>query len=74
MLAKLLGHVQCFVTLWTVALGAPLSMRILHVRILEWVAMPSSGGPLPCRDLTHVFYVSCIARGFFTTSTTGEVK
>ena len=29
-------------TPWTVACQAPLSMRILWARILEWVAMPSS--------------------------------
>ena len=31
-----------FPTLWTVACQAPLSMGILQIRILEWVAMPSS--------------------------------
>ena len=30
------------VTPWTVARQAPLSMRILQARILEWVAMSSS--------------------------------
>ena len=39
---KSLSCVQLFVTLWTVARQAPLSMGILQVRILEWVAMPSS--------------------------------
>ena len=29
-------------TPWSVAHQAPLSMRILHVRILEWIVMPSS--------------------------------
>ena len=29
-------------TPWSVANQAPLSMRILHVRILEWIVMPSS--------------------------------
>ena len=32
-----------FVTAWTVAHQAPLSMAILQARILEWVAMPSPG-------------------------------
>ena len=37
-----------FVTSWTVALQAPLSMGILRARILEQVAMPSSrGSPNP---------------------------
>ena len=31
---------QIFETLWTVACQAPLSLRILQERILEWVAMP----------------------------------
>ena len=38
----LLSCVLLFVTLWTVAHQAPLSMGILQARILEWVAMPSS--------------------------------
>ena len=37
---------QLFVTLWTVACQAPLSMGILQERILEWVAIPSSLGLL----------------------------
>ena len=32
------------VTPWTVAHQAPLSMRILQARKLEWVGMPSSRG------------------------------
>ena len=41
---------------------APLSM-ILQARILEWVAMPSSGGSSQPSDRTQV---SCIASGFLT--------
>ena len=33
-----------FVTPWTVAHQAPLSMGIVQARTLEWVAMPSSRG------------------------------
>ena len=33
-----------FGTPWAVARQAPLSMRILQARILEWIAMPSSRG------------------------------
>ena len=33
-----------FVTPWTVAHQAPLSMVILQAKILEWIAMPSSRG------------------------------
>ena len=39
-----LSHVPFFVTPWTVARQAPLSMGILQARMLEWVAMPSSRG------------------------------
>ena len=39
---------------------------ILQARILEWVAMPSSGGSSWPRDGTSVSWVSCIARGLFT--------
>ena len=37
--------------------------EILQVRILEWVALPSSRGSSPPRDQTQV---SCIAGRFFT--------
>ena len=40
----LLCHVPLFVTPWTVAHQAPLSMRIFQARILEWVVMPSCRG------------------------------
>ena len=36
--------VRLFVTLWTVARQAPLSMKILQARIKEWVAIPFSRG------------------------------
>ena len=39
-----LSRVRLFVTLWTVAHQAPLSMGILQARILEWVVMPLSRG------------------------------
>ena len=35
---------------------------ILQARILEWVAMPSSGGSSQPRDRTCLSYVSCIDR------------
>ena len=41
--AQSLSHVQLFVTPWPVAPQAPLSMGILQARILDWVALPSSG-------------------------------
>ena len=39
----LLSHVQLFATPGTIAHQAPLSMGILHTRILEWVACPPAG-------------------------------
>ena len=45
--ACVLGHVSrvhLYVTLWTIACQAPLSMGILQTSILQWVAMPSSRG------------------------------
>ena len=35
---------------------------ILQARILEWIAVPSSGGSSQSRDRTCVSYVSCIGR------------
>ena len=61
--AESLSHVRLFVTPWTVARQAPLSMGILQARILEWVAKPSSRGSSQHRDQTQV---SHIAGRFFT--------
>ena len=47
-----------------------LSMGIVQVRILEWVAMSSSRGSSQPRDRTQV---SSTAGGFFTVWATGEV-
>ena len=41
---------------------------ILHARILEWVAMPSSRGPSPPRDGAWVLRLTCIGSGLSTTS------
>ena len=38
----------------------PSAHGILQVRILQWVAMPSSRGSSEPGDLTHISYVSCI--------------
>ena len=61
-----LSRVPLFVTPRTVAHQAPLSMRILQARILDWIAMPSSRGSSQPRDRTQV---SCIAGRFFTWAT-----
>ena len=47
------SHIQLFVTPWTVACLAPMSIGILQARIVEWVSMPSSWGPSWPRDLTY---------------------
>ena len=52
-----LSHFSCvrlIATLWTVAHQAPLSLRILQARILEWVAMPSARGSFWPRDRPYV--------------------
>ena len=67
--AQSLSCVQLFVTPWSVAHQAPLSMGIFQARILEWVAMSSSRGPFQPRDQTQV---SHIAGRFFTISATRE--
>ena len=56
-------HGRLFATPWTVALQAPLSVGILQIRILEWVAMPSSRASSQPRNQTGV---SGIAGRFFT--------
>ena len=63
MYCAMISHIQLFVTLWTLAHQALLSMGILQARILEWAAMPSSRGSSQPRDWTQV---SHIAGGFFT--------
>ena len=45
---------------------------ILHARILEWVAMPSSRGFSSPRDWTRVSCSSCISGRFFTTVPPGK--
>ena len=54
---------------WTVACQAPLYMRILQARRLEWAAMPSSSGSSPPRD--HPISPALAGR-FFTTEQSGK--
>ena len=56
------SRVQLFVTPWTVARQALLSMGILQARTLEWVDTPSSRASSQLRDQTHVSFASCIDR------------
>ena len=67
--AQSLSCVQLFVTPWTRAHQAPLSMGIIQAKILEWVAIPSSRGSSQPRDWTRG---SCIAGGFWTIWVTRE--
>ena len=60
---SVLSHIQLFVTPWSVAHQAPLSMGILQARILECVAIPFSRGAFQPRNQIHV---SHITGGFFT--------
>ena len=57
--AQLLSHVRLSVTPRTVALCP---WDFFQARILEWVAISSSGGSSQPRDGTHVSCVSCIGR------------
>ena len=59
-----------FATPWTVAHQAPLSMKFLQARILDWVAISFSRRSSWLRDRTRV---SCIAGGFFTIWATRDV-
>ena len=49
---ELLSRVLLFVTPWTIACQAPLSIGILQARRLEWVAMPFSRGSSQPRNRT----------------------
>ena len=62
--------VWLFAAQWTVSPPGSFVHGILQVRILEWVAMPSSSGSSQPRDQTLMS--SALAGGFFTTSTTWE--
>ena len=55
------SHIQLFVTLWTVAHQASLSIGILQARILEWVAVPSSRGSSGAREHRSLI-PTCIGR------------
>ena len=61
--ASVLSRVKLFVTLWTVARQALLSMEFSQARILEWVAISYSGGSSQPRDRAQI---SCIAGSLFT--------
>ena len=64
------SHVWLFVTLWTVARQAPLSMRFSRQEYWSGLPFPSPGD-LPNLGIEHRSFMSpAFAGGFFTTSTT----
>ena len=71
--AQLLSHVQLFVTLWTVACQAPLSMIFFSKpRIPEWVAI-SFSRDLPDPGVKLMSPASLALAGrFFTTEPPGK--
>ena len=64
---------RLFVTLWTVAHQAPLSMGILQSTVLKWVAMLSSrASSHPAMNL-RLLISPALAGGFFTTRATWDM-
>ena len=67
------SHIQLFVTLWTVARQAPMSMGFS--RQGYWSRLPSPPPPGESsrpRDRTHVSCISCIIGRFLTTEPPGK--
>ena len=63
------SRVQLFATLRNSMVYSPPGSSvhgILQARILAWVATPSSRGSSSPRDQTHICYVSCTCRQFFS--------
>ena len=58
MLWKQLQFVWLSVTLWTVALQAPLSIEFSRQELLEWVAIPFSKGSSQPGDQTLLFWIA----------------
>ena len=59
------SSIWLFATWWTVGLPGSSVNGLLQVRILEWVALPSSRGSSQPRDQTCVSYVSYTGRQVF---------
>ena len=59
-----------FMTLWTTAFQAPLSMGFFQARILEWVSISSSKGSSRSRDQTCI---SCTGRRILHWATLGSL-
>ena len=54
---KSFSRVWLFVTPWTVACQAPLSMGLLQATVLEWIAISFSRGSCQPRDRTQVSHI-----------------
>ena len=67
---RVLGHFSC---VWLFVTGSSVQ-GILQMRILEWVAMPSSRDSSQPRDQTCVSCDSCIAGRFFTAEPPGKPR
>ena len=66
------SHVQLFVTLWTIAHQAPLSMGFSRQEYWSGLPCPSPGD-LPNPEIEHLSLMSpALAGGFFSTSATWE--
>ena len=68
------SHVQLFVTPWTVACQALLSMGILQARILECIPMLSSRTLMfPATEPRFLMFPALVDE-FFTTETPGKIS
>ena len=75
--ACMLSHFSCvqlYVTLWTVAHQAPLSMEFSRQEYWGGNAMPSARGSSQSRDWTCISYIASIAGRFFTYCHTWEAS
>ena len=70
--SKSFSHVWLFMTPWTVACQAPLSMEISRPEYWWGKPFPSPGESSQTRDQTHVSYISCTASRFFIDEPPGK--
>ena len=66
------SRVQLFVTLWTIACQAPLSMGFSKQEHWSGLPCPPPGESSPPRDQTHISCIFCRAGGIFTTEPPGK--
>ena len=66
------SHVQLFVTPWTVAYQAPLSMGFSKQEYWSGLPCPPSRGSSQPRNPIRVSCIFCITGGFFTTEPPGK--